>query len=536
MLYLIQASKIVSRIFLFNYFGVQIFSNYHSTIQNAFPLLSISRFDKILPLGLITFFVFSFILFFSESPSFGQGMAQPGGQTVEVGQVSDAYASGYQFGLGSQSTYSNGSNAKQLTGSPFGPYTLGERAEYGVFDFRINTEGGYDDNIYLAPSGTQGGPGVSKQGDWYYVVTPGAAYRLGSFASNAIELGCDSNLIQFTRYSESSFQQTLPYFRSHFLTGKTTITLNNSVTLITGGADTAKSNELTLRTPQTSNTANLGVDFDFSDKTAFSADYLNYIFSPTTASGFDGSAPLLPYIQNEGSLQADWKAFAKLSFYVRGTVGNFDVGPSTGGPYQPQVSSMYYEGFVGAHGEFTPFLTGNARVGGLAYDSGVSGVSNTYTYVLFLDMTYQPTDDLKIVLSGTRQQLPSFIYSSSSSYTLSQGNLAIGWQFGPLLENAPEDPDGMGATKQLRRFTFGPSLSFANTQYDSLQNSATNQTVYDSTSAPTNDLITATLGLEYRIQPYWTVYGNYSYQRNISTIPANTYFDNRFAIGAAFKF
>ena len=61
MLYLIQAPKTVSRIFLFNYFGVKFLLNYRSTIQNAFPLLSISRFGKALPPGLITFFVFSFI-------------------------------------------------------------------------------------------------------------------------------------------------------------------------------------------------------------------------------------------------------------------------------------------------------------------------------------------------------------------------------------------------------------------------------------------------------------------------------------------
>ena len=461
-------------------------------------------------------------------------MAQPGGQTVETGQVSDAYASGYQFGLGAQSTYSGGANAKQLTGSGFGPYTLGERAEYGVFDFRINAEGGYDDNIYLAPSGNQGDPGVSQQGDWFYVTTPGMAYRLGSFANNAIELGCDANLIEFTRYSESSYQQILPYFRSIFRSGQFTFNVNNNTTVVAGGADTAKSNELTLRTPQTANTGVIDVDWDFSDKTGFSVQYLNYLFSPTTAAGFDNTAPLLPYMQNEGSFQADWKAFAKLSLYLRATVGNYNTGPGTGlNSGQPDVSNMYYAGYVGARGEFSPFITGNARLGFLAYDSGLSGISNIYTYAAYVDVTYKPMDDLKFVLSGTRQQLPSFIYGNGSSYTLSQGNLAIGWQFGPLLENAPDDPEGTGATGQLRRFTLGPSLSYANTQYN---NVVSDSTTYGASSAPVNNLFTGNIGLEYRIQPYWTVYGTYSYQRNVSTIPANTYYDNRFSLGTAFKF
>ena len=131
------------------------------------------------------------------------------------------------------------------------------------------------------------------------------------------------------------------------------------------------------------------------------------------------------------------------------------------------------------------------------------------------------------------QQLPSFIYGNGSSYTLSQGNLAIGWQFGPLLENAPDDPEGIGATGQLRRFVLGPSLSYANTQYN---NVVSDSTTYGASSAPVNNLVTANIGLEYRIQPYWTVYGTYSYQRNVSTIPANTYYDNRFSLGTAFKF
>jgi len=451
---------------------------------------------------------------------------------VDAGQVSDAYASGYQFGLGAQSTYSGGANAKQLTGSGFGPYTLGERAEYGVFDFRINAEGGYDDNIYLTSTSSQ-------QGDWYYVTTPGMAYRLGSFANNAIEIGCDSNLIQFTRYTESSFQQTLPYLRSVFRSGQFTFNVNNNTTVVSGGADSAKSNELTLRTPQTANTGVIDVDWDFSDKTGFSVQYVNYLFSPTTAKGFDNSAPLLSYMQNEGSFQADWKAFAKLSLYLRATIGNFNVNSlyqgGNSGANSPEVSNMYYAGYVGAQGEFSPFITGNARLGFLAFDSGLSGISNTYTYVAYVDVAYQPTDDLKLVLSGTRQQLPSFIYGSGSSYTLSQGNLAIGWQFGPLLENAPDDPEGTGATGQLRRFTLGPSLSYANSQYNTVVN---DQSTYQASSAPVNNLFTGNIGLEYRIQPYWTVYGTYSYQRSVSTLPNNagTYYDNRFSLGTAFKF
>ena len=67
-------------------------------------------------------------------------------------------------------------------------------------------------------------------------------------------------------------------------------------------------------------------------------------------------------------------------------------------------------------------------------------------------------------------------------------------------------------------------------------NVVNDSTTYDSSSAPVNNLFTGNIGLEYRIQPYWTVYGTYSYQRNVSTIPANTYYDNRFSLGTAFKF
>lgn len=446
-------------------------------------------------------------------------IAQPGGLAMNPGQVTDAYASGYQFGLASQSIYSGGSNADRLTGSAFGPYSMGERAEYGVWDLRFNPEGGYDDNIYLQPSSQQ-------TGDWYYVLTPGVAYRLGSFQNNAIEFGCDANFIQYTKNTSSNYQQYLPYFRSHWTAGKTTFDVNDSVTVVGGGADSTRANELTLRTPQTANTGTVNMDIEVSDKTGVGVDYMNFLFSPTPNNGFQNSAPLLAYMQNEGSVQLDWRSFAKGSIYLRGTIGHYGVDAGTGSAASLQSSSQYYGGgFLGARGEFTESgkLTGNIRLGYIYYDTSNTGVSASSNVWAYADMAWKPTDDFQLVLSGVRNQIPSTIYGNGSSYVLSQGNLAVAWQFGPLIDNE----------STLRRFTFGPEFSFANNDYDSVAN---NSGTYGGSAVPNINLYTANVGLECRIQPYWTVYGNYSYQRNISNVPGGTYFDNRFSLGSAFKF
>ena len=457
-------------------------------------------------------------LFIAGSVSVAQ-MAQPGGLTTNPGQVTDAYASGYQFGLSAQSIYSGGTNSDRITGSAFGPYDMGERAEYGVWDIRFNPEGGYDDNIYLSNSGTQ-------TGDWYYVLTPGVSYRLGSFENNAIEFGCDANFIQYTKNTVSNYQQYLPYFRSHWTAGKTTFDVNNSTTVVAGGADSALSNELTLRTPQTANTGTVGMNTDISNKTAVGVDYLNFLFSPKPTSGFNGANPLLEYMQNEGSVVADWKAFAKIALYLRGTVGNYDVNPGTGTASSLQSSSQYYGGaFIGAKGDFTESgkLSGNARVGYMYYDTSTSGVSSSSNVWIYVDVSWKPTDDLSLVLSGNRNEIPSTIYGNGASYVLSQGNLSLAYQFGPLLDNE----------STLRRFTFGPSFSYAYNQYNSVES---NSATYGQGIAPTMNLFTANVGMEYRIQPYWTVYGNYSYQKNDSTIAGGSYYDNRFSLGSAFKF
>lgn len=446
-------------------------------------------------------------------------MAQPGGLATNPGQVTDAYASGYQFGLSAQSIYSGGSNADRITGSAFGPYSMGERAEYGVWDIRFNPEGGYDDNIYLQPSSQQ-------SGDWYYVLTPGAAYRLGSFDNNAIEFGCDANFIQYTKFTSSNYQQYLPYFRSHWTTGKTTFDVNNSTTVVGGGADSSFANELTLRTPQTANTGTVAMNTDISDKTAIGVDYLNFLFSPTPNNGFNNQNPLLQYMQNEGNIQVDWKAFAKIALYLRATVGHYGVDQGTGSASSLQSSSQYYGGgFIGARGDFTESgkLTGNARLGYIYYDTSNSGVSSSSNVWAYADISWKPTDDFQLVLSGVRNQIPSTIYGNGSAYTLSQGNLSLAYQFGPLLDNE----------STLRRFTFGPSFSYANTAYDSVAN---NTATYGQSNDPNMNLFTVNVGLEYRIQPYWTVYGNYSYQRNDSNIQNGSYYDNRLSLGSAFKF
>lgn len=469
-------------------------------------------------LGLSLYFVT-----FSAFAQFEGPQAQPGGFVLRPGDVPDQFYSGFQFGKGSQSTYSGGGNFDQVQGSAVGPYNLGDRAEYGTLAFMLNQEFFYDSNVFLDNSDAIAGEGS--------VTTPGFYYKLGTGEENIFQVGLDVNLVEFfnTPANSSRGQYYLPYIDFTYKTGAVTWNISDNPTVVQGGGRTSNANQISLRAPRVSNELALSNDIEFHDNFSTGFFYNQYNYCPAGGQG------LANYEDMNGGFEISHQTFAKVRTLVRGTGGYLNSNAGNG-------QQHYGRGEIGARGDFNEFLTGTFRGGaewrGFSVSQTETDISGNFVnnpaqvqFVGFASLLYKPYNDFQVEFILSRSFLPNVVTGEPDGQTFlaTVGGVSMDYQFGDIVQDV-EDPNA----PKLREFNIGADFNYV-WSYFSLQQSNNNPNspmlVHQSSS-----LYTPALSFEWRPQPYWNVYAIGTYQRNEVNIYNSNYNDFRVSIGSTFQF
>ena len=456
--------------------------------------------------------------------------AQSGGEVMRPGDVPDQFFSGFQFGKGAQSVYSGGGNFDQLQGSSFGPYNLGDRAEYGTLYFALNQEFFYDSNVFLDNSDAIAGEGS--------VTSPGFQYKLGVGEDNAFRIGLDVNLIEFfnTPAVSSRGQYYLPYLDFTFRTGIVSWTIADNPTIVQGGGRTSNNNQLTLRSPRIDNTFSISNDIEMNDKLSTGFFYNQFNYFPAMGEG------LVSYEDMNGGFEISHQTFAKVRTLVRGTGGYLSGNDGYG-------QQHYGRGEIGARGDFNEFLTGTFRGGaewrGFSPGRTSSGLGDNMVnnpaqiqFIGFASLLYQPYNDFQVELILSRSFLPSVVTGPTDGQTFlaTVGGFSADYQFGDLVKNEqdPNEPGFNPKAQKMREFSIGLDFNYIWSYY-SLQQSNNNPNspmlVHQSSS-----LYTPALSFEWHPQPYMMVYAIGSYQRNQVNVYESNYNDFRASLGATWQF
>lgn len=448
---------------------------------------------------------------------------QPGGFVLRPGDVPDQFYSGFQFGKGAQSTYSGGGNFDQMQGSSFGPFDLGDRAEYGVFNFALNQEFFYDSNVFLDPSNAIAGEGS--------VTSPGFYWKLGTGEDNAFKIGMDVNLIEFfnTPAVSSRGQYYLPYLDFTFKTGIVSWTISDNPTIVQGGGRTSNANQISLRAPRVSNEFAISNDIEMNDKLSTGFFYNQYNYFPALGQG------LVTYEDMNGGFEVSHQTFAKVRTLVRGTGGY--LGATAGNGQQ-----HYGRGEIGARGDFNEFLTGTFRAGaewrGFSVGQTSTGLGDNIANnpaqiqpVGFLSLLYRPYNDFQVEFIASRAFLPSVTTGAplGQTFLATVGGFSADYQFGDIVQNT-EDPND----RKIREFNVGLDFNYVWSYFSLMQgnnNPGSPMLVHQNSS-----LYTPAISFEWHPQPYCMIYTIGSYQRNDANVYESNYNDFRVSVGATWQF
>lgn len=505
----------------------------HSSVRPSGFLQLKFLFNLPLQRSLISCGLFLLLLVMFSPRSLAQfegPQAQSGGSVMRPGDVPDQFFSGFQFGKGAQSVYSGGGNFDQLQGSSFGPYNLGDRAEYGTLYFALNQEFFYDSNVFLDNSDAIAGEGS--------VTSPSFFYKLGVGEDNAFRIGLDVNLIEFfnTPAVSSRGQYYLPYLDFTFQTGIVSWTVTDNPTIVQGGGRTSNANQISLRAPRISNQFGISNEIEMNDNFSTGFFYNQYNYFPAMGEG------LVTYEDMNGGLEISHQTFAKARILLRGTGGYVNSNAGNG-------QQHYGRGEVGARGEFNDFLTGTFRAGaewrGFSVGQTETNLAGNFVnnpaqiqFTGFASLLYKPYNDLQIEITMSRSFLPNLIVGEpdGQSFLATVGGFSADYQFGDLVQNEqdPKEPGYDPKAPKLREFNIGLDFNYI-WSYFSLQQSNNNPNspmlVHQSSS-----LYTPAISFEWHPQPYMMVYAIGSYQRNQVNVYNSNYNDFRVSLGATWQF
>ena len=391
-----------------------------------------------------------------------------------------------------ESTYTGGTNFRPLQKGLWGPLNFGPRAEYGSIQLRGNEEFTFDDNVYLTER--------ARLHDWASITSPGLAYKLGSADTNFLELGYDVNIRRYFEQTRSDGEEHKPYLINTYTIGITKLTITDNLTFVKGGGLILGGNELTVRSPKTSNDGTISTETKIDDKLALGFHVHHNLYVP-------GAAPLLASQQIDGGFNVFYKAFAKADLFIEGNGGHIDV---TRGGRQD-----YAQGKVGVRGDLSPKLSGRVDVGGEHRMSSIRNVSDQDNPVVGASLLYTFNDDLKSTVRGTRAVQTS-ISTAGQTYVNTTAGFGFDYQFGPLFAN----------DSKVRQLALTLDYDYSGSEFN-LATAGVKQSV---------DLHTVATSFAFRIQPYWMAYVVYRYQNNDSNLPNGDYFNNRISIGTCVLF
>ncbi|MFZ4695085.1 MAG: outer membrane beta-barrel protein [Verrucomicrobiia bacterium] len=390
------------------------------------------------------------------------------------------------------STYSGGSIGNGYEGGLWGPWNLGERAEYGKIACRANQEFTWDDNLFLVETG--------KVSDWASVSTPSLSWLLGTPSNNSVELAYNVNVVRYLDRTDEDGEEHHPSLGATFTLGRTRLKLTDDVECVTGGTNRLGGNEIAARVDKTTNRVSMGSDTELSDKVSLGLSFNRFDYDP--------KGGLIEHWQMDGGATVYYRAFAKADIFVAANGGRMEQ--------RDGLRQDFISGSLGARGTFTPTLTGRASVGGEYRESSLSTVGDN-GHLIFSGALTQVFDPLTTLTLRAGRSVESSISQINQTYVNTSAGFRVDYQFGPSL-------DASGST---RKFLFGLDYQYDRSDFD--LPSAGNP-------AQRANLHTAAVSLEYRIQDCWKVYVVYRFQDNGSNLTGNDYRDNRVSLGTSLQF
>lgn len=266
---------------------------------------------------------------------------------------------------------------------------------------QFDTSAMYTDNLFY-------GRGANRISDVMFTISPGLKLQLGRDDGNQASLEYAHDETVLIDNSDYNTHQDRVALKLKFNRSKIRVEGNDSLqflsSLLGGSAGQAQ-----LLVDRVSLSDVYRVTYDWTEKTDF------YLRGSHSLVDYDRRTSLLDQRTIEGLVGASYQWTPKVRVTVDGFVGNSSIAANAGRSTGPD--SLFYGGFVGVRGTFTPKLTGSTRVGYEQRDFASGESASASTPAVSADLTYQFSPMTTALLRYDRRTFPGPQFANQISIT-----------------------------------------------------------------------------------------------------------------------